>query len=130
MDIQDGTIHSESSTLTSYTYPTSGKEVKFISKNNVESILPKEPPIAKCLLIPSEGLISTIVCNFKDADGIQKKYTVYKRDEKNHIALEKGKITTINLLYLPKDIKISAKIEMWDSLITYDMTFKESEITN
>lgn len=130
MNIQDGAIISSGSTSTQYIYPTPNKEVEHIFPEEVESRLPKLTPVAKCLLMPYSASISSIVCNFKDADGTPKKYIVYKRGNNNPIILEKGKITTINLLYLPKDIKISAKIEMWGESITYDMTFKESEITN
>lgn len=130
MDIRDGAIQSTSSALTPYTYPTPGKVVEHIFDSEVGTLLPNLEPIAKCLLMPFNGSISTIVCNFKDADGTKKKYTVYDRKSGPSIVLEKGKITTINLLYLPKDIKISANIVMWDKSVTYDLEFKESEITN
>lgn len=130
MKLSDGAFLNVGNELTTYTYPITNKEVDFLYIDEVAEKLPNLTPAAKFLLMPYSSSIKTITCAFKGADGKRKEYTIYNRGITGTpgITLEKGKTTSINLLYLPKDANISTRVISWDESATYDITFNEKDI--
>lgn len=133
MSLINGSINPTNTQPIDYVYPLTDAYVQYLDEINGQSIS-ELPAIASFLLIPGDR-IASITCSVTEvATSKNTVYEIYKMEDipnqQDRIILKKGQTINANVLYSPRDVNASGKLNGWTTAETRAFTINANTPTN